>query len=66
MSASPVTKHIFLDIKPDTSFDKYVTSLYEEVSELEGIQDVFWGYNVEDPSKVELLVCEFSYLTNHP
>jgi hypothetical protein len=41
MSFSPVTRHIFLDIKPNTSFEEDVKTICKEITKLEGSQDIF-------------------------
>jgi hypothetical protein len=39
-----------------------VKTIYKEITKVEGCEDIFWGYNVEVPGKVELLVCDFPRL----
>lgn len=49
-----VTQRIFIDLKPIVSIDEKLHALYEVLSEVEGFENLYWGYNIESLDQVEI------------
>jgi hypothetical protein len=54
--SSVVTQRIFIDLKPVVSIDEKLNALYEVLSEVEGFDNLYWGYNLESLDQVEILL----------
>ena len=58
MSSSAVTQRIFLDLKPIVSIAEKLCALNEILSQVDGFEDLYWGYNVEALDQLEILLRE--------
>jgi hypothetical protein len=61
--SSAVTQRIFIDLKPVVSIDEKINALYGVLSEVEGFENLYWGYNAESLGQLEILLRKHSILT---
>lgn len=61
--SSAVAQRIFIDLKPVVSIDEKINALYGILSEVEGFENVYWGYNVESLDQLEILLRKSPALT---
>lgn len=54
--SSGVSQRIFLDLNPVVSIEEKIHALYDVLSEVEGFENLYWGYNVESLNQVEILL----------
>lgn len=54
--SSGVSQRIFLDLEPVVSIDEKIHSLNEVLSEVQGFENLYWGYNIASLNQVEILL----------
>ena len=64
--SSAVAQRVFIDLKPVVSLDEKINALYSILSEVEGFENVYWGYNVESLDQLEILLRKHPVLTAFP